>query len=108
MGEVSASSELRQINQNVSNFAWAILSNSQWELQEGQLAALMQCVQRQPMDNPQDSTQVFMGLIRYASYRGKADIEPYLQEGGVAELLLHRLLSQVDLDSRACSDTLLR
>jgi len=109
MSEVSASSELLQINQNVSNFAWAILSNSQWELQEGQLAALMQCVQRQPMDQPLDSTQVLTGLVRYAASHGEAAVKEYVEQGGVAEALLNRVLQQLNiLNNQNCSDVLIR
>ena len=106
---VSASTELLQINQNVSNFAWAILSNSLWQLPDEQLAALMQCVQRQPVDLPMHNTQVLMGLVRYGVRRGNAAISPYVVEGGVAEVLLQRLLHQLSaLSSQDCSTTLVK
>jgi len=106
---VSPDTELLQFNQNVSNFAWAILSNSQWELQEGQLAALMQCVQRQPMDQPLDSTQVLTGLVRYAASHGEAAVKEYVEQGGVAEALLNRVLQQLNiLNNQNCSDVLIR
>ncbi|GAB4822991.1 hypothetical protein N2152v2_010037 [Parachlorella kessleri] len=107
VGEVGVSVERRQANQSVSYFVWATLSNAQWQWQEGELAALMQCVQQQAIEDPVDCTRVLVGLVRYAARQGHAAVGPYVQEGGPAEALLHRVLSHLSmLTSDSCSDTL--
>ena len=101
--------ELEQVNRNLSNFVWAILSNSQWQLPDEQLAALMECVRLQPVTLPQHHTIVLLGLMRYADFKGVAAVRPYVEEGGTAEVVLNRLLSQLaTLDRQACSETLIR
>ncbi|GAB4814141.1 hypothetical protein N2152v2_001187 [Parachlorella kessleri] len=96
------------VNHSLSVFVWAILSNPQWQLPDEQLADLMECVHLQPMDLPQDNTNILVGLVRYANTKGAAAVRPYTKEGGAAETVLNRVLLQLAvLERQDCSDTLI-
>ncbi|GAB4814130.1 hypothetical protein N2152v2_001176 [Parachlorella kessleri] len=97
-----------QLDQNLSNFVWATLSNTQWQLPDEQLAALMDCVRRQPMPVPLSNTTTLVGLVRYRNTRGEAAVRPYVGEGAAAQVVLNRVLSQLAMvDAQGCSETLL-